>query len=226
VKTYVIAALHGDELFGLKVIGKLQQKATTNCITRIGNPEAIAKGKRYIEEDLNRSFRSNQQTLEATLAKAIKAELKSYAPDYVIDIHTARSGVGKVAIVAKHCAKTAYLAQALGMDAMAIMPQHLTRTSCIGCCPDRAISLEYGKGYRSDKLAADIADSLDALQPTFQVQRPHIPVFQVVSTIPKDFEGLASIVNLAFNETLGGYPFLAGEHTYETIGGFLAKKVS
>jgi hypothetical protein len=52
-----------------------------------------------------------------------------------------------------------------------------------------------------------------------------LAVFKVISQIDKSFAGLDGIMNLELNQSLGGYPFLAGKDTYESSGGFLAQEV-
>ncbi len=225
MKVYIVAGLHGDEVFGLKIAGIIQQSNCPNHIVRIGHPEAVAKAKRYITSDLNRSFRCRNNTIEAQLAAGIEQDIKSLKPDYVVDIHTSVSNVSRVAIVAKYCTKTSYLAQVLGMESIVVMPKSLTKHALIGCAPGSSISVELGKFQRSDKLAQDIAKRLRLLKVSPIQHQQQLPVFKVVSTIDKNFNGLEKIRNLEFNQDLGGYPFLAGPDTYASTGGFLALRI-
>lgn len=223
MKTYLLVAMHGDEQFGLKVAGKVQQNNQNVCV-RVGHPEAVAKHVRFIESDLNRSFKPALTTLESQLAKSIKREAAQYKPDYIIDVHCSYSNVGKVGIVAQLTPTTLYLAEALGMEAVVIMPN--TAHSFIGCFADIAISIEYGKNFRSDKLAQDIANKIKNLKTKHERSDAKIPIYKVFGKIDKNFEDLATIRNLHYNAKLKGYPFLAGLNTYEHMGGFLAKKIA
>lgn len=222
MKTYLLVAMHGDEQFGLKVAGKVQQTNPNVCV-RVGHPEAVAKRVRFIESDLNRSFEPALTTLESQLAKSIKREVSECKPDYIIDVHCSYSNVGKVGIVAQLTSKTLYLAEALGMEAVVIMPN--AENSFIGCFAGIAISIEYGKNYRSDKLAQDIASKIKNLKIERERSSVKIPIYKVFGKIDKNFEDLATIRNLHYNAKLKGYPFLAGLNTYEHMGGFLAKKL-
>lgn len=226
MKIHILAAQHGNELLGLKVIGKLVQQRANNLTFRIGHPEAVAKGVRYIQRDLNRSFNSLESTIEAAIAADIEREIKALAPDLIVDIHTSVSDVAKVGIVAKRSLLVERVAVAMGMEAVVVMPEYATRNALNGRFPDTSISLEFGRGYRSDALAADLAKRIRQLD----IDEPYVgaalPVFEVFTEIDKNFDGLASIKNLQYNQTLDGYPFLAGPTTYETIGGFLARKVA
>ena len=227
MKIFVIAAIHGDELFGLKIIGRIKKYFKNEILIRVGHPEAIAKRKKFIEEDLNRSFNSKKQSVESQIAKDIKKEITNSVADLIIDIHTSIVSVGKVAIVAKHNPLTEYVAQALSMDVLVIMPKSLTKTALIGCFPNKSISIEFGRDNKSDTLASEIAKKIESLNFSKSKKNSNnLPIFQVYDQIDKNYKGLSTIKNLVFNKELGGYPFLAGLNTYKSIGGFLAKKIN
>lgn len=225
MKIYVIAAIHGNEKFGLKVLSHLDINSP-NIRVRVGHPEAIAKNKRFIGSDLNRSFRDKANTTEARLAKSIEQEISSFAPNYVIDIHTSITDVGIVAIMAERNDKTELLAHTLGATNMVIMSPEFTKNSLIGCAPDRSISLELGRGLRSDNLARKIAQSITHLPEAKFDTKQKLPLFQVTSTIKKDYKHFDKLSNLKFSSHLNAYPFLASKNSYQNMGGFLAKKIS
>jgi succinylglutamate desuccinylase len=225
MKIIVMAALHGDELLGLKVQSQLVSQNRHDILSMIGHPQAIAKRTRFIEEDLNRSFRGHSQSMECRIAQRIERQLRATLPDLVIDIHTSITDVKKVAIVAVRNAFIESVAAQLDMEAMVIMPKHLTDSSLIGCYPEKSLSLEFGRYQRSDKLALDIARRIRALDTTNSDKASTIPVYEVFGHIDKVYTGLEGIKNLVYNEELGGYPFLAGKKAYESMGGFLARKL-
>jgi succinylglutamate desuccinylase len=225
MKIFVVAALHGDEPFGLKIIDELRRSNIKGIITQVGHPEAIAKGKRFLDQDLNRSFNSRNRSIEVAIARNIKKEIEEHKADIILDIHTSVSDVGKIAIVARDYPLTKRIAGLLGMEAIVVIPKRLVDKSLIGCFPDKSISLEFGKTRLTDELAADIASKIKTLKLSHIQPAKQLPVFEVFAEIDKDFKGLENIKNLIFNKGLNGYPFLAGIDTYETIGGFLAKKI-
>ncbi len=226
MKIHIIAALHGDELFGLKVLSRLHRCDDQDIRLRVGNLEAIAKHKRYIDSDLNRSFGASEHSNENVIAEDICKEVKDFAPDLVLDLHTSKSNIGKVAIVAKNNTFIEQVAKQLGLDAIVIMPEYLTNTSLIGVLPDISISIELGRNFRSDKLASELAEKIKTLDTHKQNNANSLPKFRVYKQINKKFSGLGNIQNLKFNKQLGGYPFLAGANTYQDFGGFLAKKLT
>lgn len=54
----------------------------------LGNPKALMQNKRYLDEDLNRAFNSQQSSYEAKRAQSIKNYFHSIPLDVVYDIHS------------------------------------------------------------------------------------------------------------------------------------------
>jgi succinylglutamate desuccinylase len=226
MKVYVIAALHGTETFGLKVIAHLQRIHNEYITTAIGHPEAIAKKKRFLDTDLNRSFAAlSEDSRETYIAARIKATIEAEQPDLIIDLHTSVEEVGRVAILALPNQRLMSYATLLGMERIAVMPPSIAQASLIGQFPDKAISIEYGPHLRSDALAQKLAEAI--------VRLVHVKKIRASSTIPiyfveriihnQEAEGL-TLQNYVYNETLKGYPFLAGKNSYGSYQGFLATK--
>ncbi len=113
-------AMHGNEPAGMRaidlIIKMLEVEPITNAdfcykgkfVGMLGNLQAFAQRKRYIDKDLNRQFRKEKidQLLlqdEATLVnedlelvqiiKAVRKEIEEYRPDklYILDLHTTSS---------------------------------------------------------------------------------------------------------------------------------------
>lgn len=222
-KMLVVAGVHGNEPFGLKVLGKLKEEISS-IQTLVAHPEALAKRIRFIESDLNRSFTGQSNTLEERLAVSIKKELVDSQPDMVIDLHTSVSDCGPTGIIATYSLENHLLAEQCGMACVVIMPPS---NALIEQCDSPAVALELGRNLRSDKLAKDIAGCLKKIARNGLAQRtPTIPVYEVKATIPKNYPGLRTIKNLCYDTALKGYPFLAGPDTYPDIGGFLLMESS
>lgn len=225
MKTYVIAAQHGEELFGLKIAGKLQQNLLPSIKVRVGHPEAVAKKVRFIDHDLNRSYGNCNSCIESKIAAHIRQEIEEYFPEVIIDLHTSFSNVGNIAIVADINQKTIMLANHFKLDSIVKMPQKITDTSLLGCFPEKSISLEFGKNRRSDKLARRVSNKILEIDQIKSVNYNQLTIYEVFTEIDKNYHGLEGIKNLQYNRDLDGYPFLAGPNTYEAIGGFLARKL-
>lgn len=223
---YVIAAQHGDELFGLKVLAHLEALGLPNIKLKIGHPEAIAKKRRFIDRDLNRSFGdSTYDGREFNIAQRITSEILECNPDIILDLHTSRGNVGKVAIAASTSPILQTIAAHLGMEHFVTMPRSIAKVSLIGQFPERAMSLEFGAGQRSDRLAQDVANAIARLQDqTLHKSSTKIAHYIVERMIENHEAKDQSLVNYQFNPALNGYPFLVGKNTYSEFRGFLAHR--
>lgn len=96
----IIGAVHGDEPIGKLVIDHLKDvnllKGTLSLI--IAHPSALELGKRYIDNDLNRSFPGIEDDVtEKGLAFRLSQRLSKI--DIVLDIHSTKAKISKFAIV-------------------------------------------------------------------------------------------------------------------------------
>jgi succinylglutamate desuccinylase len=224
---YVIAAQHGTETFGLKILAQLRELQNAQIVTFVAHPEAIAKKRLYIETDLNRSYELEaHSSKEADLARQIIADIERVGPDLILDLHSARSKVGKVGIIATEQPELMEITQALGMDQVAVMPPEIHRASLIGQYSAYSISLEFGVGLRSDKLAKMTAAKIvELLGSDFTgLSESPLPVYLVQRTIRKADVVGAKLINYEFNAVVGGYPFLAAKNAYSEHAGFLAQR--
>lgn len=228
-KIYTVAALHGDEPFGLKVLAHLRQLGDDRIVRQVGHPEAVAKRKEYLEDNLNRCFGpKTPDSKEARVAKHILRDIAKVGPDLIIDIHTAECAVGKSAVIAKINPVLIEIARQLGVDYVIECDKGLASRTLFGQFPTRAILLEYGRGLRSDKLAHLIAERITALlSPINPTTNRNLKVYSNTRIINKTEANGLKLRNYIFNRKLGGYPYLVGKNTYykyESFVGFLAKE--
>ncbi len=224
-KIYVIAAMHGDELFGLKIIARLRAANNPRIVTYIGHPEAIAKKRRFLESDLNRSFSPHAKpTIETEVAQQILRDIAAHQPDVILDLHTSSGGVGKVGIAASTNKALVSLSARLGLEQIVSMPPKIAQDSLIGQYPANSLSVEFGVGHRSDRLAAATAQAIIEL-----LDRPlpasSLPQYLVERLIENHEAPGEELFNYQYNKTLDGYPFLVGKNTYSAYRGFLAHKI-
>ena len=111
----LIGGTHGNELTGVKLIEHYRKKPDE--ITRdsfqtslhLGNPHAIEKRVRYVDEDLNRAFsfdaleKTSADSLEAGRAAELNAllgpKMKNPKTDFILDLHTTTADMGITLIV-------------------------------------------------------------------------------------------------------------------------------
>jgi succinylglutamate desuccinylase len=105
----IVGGTHGNELTGIYLVKKFQQyphhlqRSSLECVTLLGNPEAIAVNRRYINRDLNRCFADADLANPALnigedhRAKAIAAQIGPTANppvDLIIDLHSTTANMG------------------------------------------------------------------------------------------------------------------------------------
>lgn len=88
----VVAGLHGDEPAAVDAANDLVQKAQTLkgrvVILPRAHAEAVAAGKRYFSTDLNREFpKTDTEAAGSKLAADIWGLVKTYKPDWLVDLH-------------------------------------------------------------------------------------------------------------------------------------------
>lgn len=227
-KIYVVACLHGDELFGLKIVARLRAINSRHVTTAIAHPEAIAKRRRSIDTDLNRSFHPDAlPSKEAAIARHIRQEIDQLNPDLIIDLHNVECPVGAVAILAHDSDELLRLGSQIGMDQAVVMPGHIAKDSLIGSYPERALSIEFGIGLRSDKLAQAVAQAIaDISNGELNMTPVVMPTYYVTRKIANDEAPSEALTNYKYHRGLQGYPFLVGKDSYPDYRGFLAPKHS
>jgi aspartoacylase len=110
-KLLVSGGVHGNEYTGIYIINRLKKyplKAKTfEIIPLLSNPEAFKLSKRYKDQDLNRSFSTEDlnnlslNTYEDQRAREINQTygFKSGSPvDFLVDFHTTTANLGKTII--------------------------------------------------------------------------------------------------------------------------------
>ena len=137
-RVLVVAATHGNERNGPWLLEQwhrqpqLLASAGVELALEIGNPEAFAANRRYIDRDLNRSFApelladSARQELELQRARAL---LAAFGPDgrqpctLAIDLHSTTSAMGNSLVV--YGRRSADLALAAAVQGQLGLPIYL-----------------------------------------------------------------------------------------------------
>jgi aspartoacylase len=116
-RVLIVGGTHGNEFTGVYLVKKFEanpsliQRSSVSTETLIGNPRAFAATRRYVEQDLNRSF--SRGTLEAGPGDAYEADRarwihqsfgsQGHSPaDFVLDLHTSTASMGFTVILVNH----------------------------------------------------------------------------------------------------------------------------
>ena len=119
----ITGGTHGNELTGVYLVKKWQndpdllKRSNFETITKLTNQRAIKEVRRYVDQDLNRSFGLTDladdtlDTHEAKLAKALNAELGKKGSDnphvdFIVDLHTTTANMGLSVVVSNPSAMT------------------------------------------------------------------------------------------------------------------------
>ncbi len=219
-----IGAMHGNEPAGVLAVEQLLEMLAFERINRpdfmyrgrfvgvIGNRQAYAKKRRFIQEDLNRSLSPDRvaalkaegelqdEELEAyELTQTIRAEISNYQPSHVVvlDLHTTTADGGVFSIVddspgARAIALDLRAPVILGMlDGISGTSLHYFTTANLGVS---TVSLVFESGQHDDPLSVDRAVS--ALVKTMR---------SIGSVHPRDVEGRHDDILKASTE---GLPYL------------------
>jgi aspartoacylase len=110
----IVGGVHGNELTGIYLVKKFEQfpqliqRTNLEIFTLLGNPQAVEVGRRYIDQDLNRCFDSQDlhnstlSSYEECRAKAIYHQLKppnQSSVDLIIDLHSTTANMGLTLIL-------------------------------------------------------------------------------------------------------------------------------
>ncbi|MGH1395322.1 MAG: aspartoacylase [Trichormus sp.] len=105
----VVGGTHGNEFTGAFLIKKFEkfpkliQKYSFEIFTLLGNPQAFAAGRRYIEKDLNRCFLtedlqnstlSSYEDIQAKNISKLLGEDDQTKADVIIDLHSTTANMG------------------------------------------------------------------------------------------------------------------------------------
>jgi len=142
---FVIGCIHGDELVGEKIIKKLNNIKIKNgtLITLLGNKKALNLKKRYISQDLNRSFpgKANGNYEEKLAHNILKIARRA---DFTIDIHSTTADTESLVIITKKNKKILSLINTFKPKNVALMKKSIGNRAFTYYCK-AGISMEYGK---------------------------------------------------------------------------------
>lgn len=238
---------HGDERIGLKVAKEIQKiNINRNTLTvQIANSKAFKLRKRFIDQDLNRSFPGKKAgNYEEKLACKLSAAIKS--ADLVLDIHSTRSELKDAIIVTKLDSETLKYIKAIQPKYVLIMDA--TKNNALISQAKIGIAFEYGKDNDPDVLKKIVSDikrlfcHIGLIDIKLRKRRRATHYFNVMSEVTKQkgYKLLKKIKNYKLVRkgeafaTNGKdylvaednfYPILFGESNYKDIFGFKSKRI-
>ena len=247
----IVGCVHGDELIGEKVIRELRRLIISRgtLITVLANTRAMKERKRFIDQDLNRSFPGNPQgNHEERLAYSLTPLLKEV--DIVLDIHSTTTDTTSAIILTKVNKAIRQLLSIFNPKRVVVMKKKVGKTALTGYCKT-GISFEYGKDKSEKAYRETLSDVKNILEMVGMIKRKKdgsyktarkTEYFEVLDTLarPAKFKLKKTIRNFSLvrkGEIIAKngvnmqkaqrnfYPLLFGPKSYKEIWGFMAKKV-
>jgi succinylglutamate desuccinylase len=241
---------HGDEYIGFEVKKHLEnlEIKTGKLEFMISNPKAAKIKKRYIDQDLNRSFPGKKNgNYEEKQANKLSPKIRK--ADLVIDIHSTTTELGDSIITTKLDKKTKNilnLVRPKNVLVMKISARHaLISGAKIG------LAFEYGK-ERDKKVVNKIVNDIKSILMHYgMTENIKIPAknhktnfYKINKSLNKepDFKLLKSIKNFrlvkkgqivaknpnnqkTIKASKNFYPILFGQNNYEDIFGFIGERI-
>jgi succinylglutamate desuccinylase len=236
---------HGDEQIGLRVAREIRKlKIAPKTLTiHVANKKAYLARKRYIDQDLNRSFPGKKQgNHEERLAYKLSRLVKKF--DLVIDIHSTKSDLKDALIVTKLDAETLRCVKVISPKYLLLM--RATTNNALISNAKIGLAFEYGKDNNlaaAKKVVRDLGRLFVSLGIITVLQKSRsgpTQYFEVLKAAkkPKGYRLLKTIKNyklvhkgdvyarsgknvLTAEEDF--YPILFGDNTYQEYFGFKAK---
>lgn len=248
MKVLLNMATHGDEKIGLKVVEAIKKIKITNGLlaTNIANKRAFKLGKRFIDQDLNRSFPGCPTgNYEKRLAYKLSPIINSV--DVVIDIHSTTSNLKNAIIITRLNKKTKKCIEAISPDYVLLMT--VTKNNALISGAKIGIAFEYGSDNDNVSLKNTIVGvkrllaHLNMISDDYLNETRNYPIFfNVYKTIPKPKgaklnknirncilvkkgQVYAKVKDKSIIADNNFFPILFGEKKYEDIFGFAAKKM-
>lgn len=249
-KILVIGCVHGDELIGQKVITELRKLEVSEgtLITILANKRAMKAGKRFLEQDLNRSFPGKKEgNYEERLAYELLPIIQE--ADIVLDIHSTTTDTTSAIILTKVNKSIKQLLLTFKPQRVVIMEKGVGKTALTGYCK-AGISFEYGK-EKSRQAYLDTLNDIKKIIAHYgliknfhsekKILKPRTEYYEVLRTLER-FSGfklektIKNFVLVKKNSVIAKkktevqkaphdfYPLLFGPISYKEIWGFMAKK--
>lgn len=240
---------HGTERVGLKVARYYKDFRPLNgtLVINVANELAVAKKKRFIDEDLNRVFPGKKNgNHEQRLAYAMKPYVEAF--DVVLDIHSTETDLRSALIITDYSDNAKPLLKVISPKRVIHMTA--TKSNALISSAKIGIGFEYGKD-KSKQTYIDTVKGINNLLSHYKMlklsptkrNKKIIDFFEANSAVPKPegFQVVQGVKNFSLIKkgSLIGvnkrtkekifaekdfYPILFGKNSYKTTFGFSAKK--
>jgi hypothetical protein len=205
MKILFIVGVHGEEYKPVQAVKEL------NIPFLIANEKALAKGVRFIDENLNRCFPGNSETHEGGLAQKICEKMQAY--DCVIDIHTTISPTDPFVIVTNETCLSKYVA----LPKVVVMGARIADGKALIDFHPNAVSLEFAHTVSVEEIKGVILETLANIHDKVVVKQE---VFEVYDFITEDLGIVGS-----FEYVQDFYAIMHGKGPYKNKFGYKGRQM-
>lgn len=223
-KVVVVCCVHGDEFFGARVFGYYKKyiKKFSGLRVIFANTRAYQKGRRFIDQDLNRIFpgKTNGNYEERLAHKLLPFISKA---QYVLDIHTTTSDIMLTPIIANYNKSVKKIINLCKSKEVVQMEKKLASHSLIGQVKS-GVSLEYGEGYAKNNVV--LLETVMLISKLLKNKKDSMhsrKIYRVSKTIPLMNKLPEGARNFEYIKKYKLYPFLLYEKSYTDHQGFYAR---
>lgn len=229
----VVACVHGNEQYGLKVKDILKNKF--HFI--VGNPRAVEDNVRFKDKDLNRVFPGNEFSIYYEERRAFELALEVDMFDKVIDLHSTSANMDLTGIITEPYNDKLDLVLSLGLDKLVLIPDSIDEGGALDKYHKCCVCIEIGP-HDSEAIVSEVVNLLDNID--YERQEYLGDVYEVFKVIPMPENAISLVENFGFIQKgepimkLNGdfffadfdfYPILANEKSYDKVLCLAAKKV-
>ena len=193
--------MHGNEKVGLLLKRRL---GYLDIPVFIGNPKALRKNIRFVEEDLNRVFPGDSGgCYEERRAIKLLAKIKDF--DIVIDIHSSSNECPLFGIITSPNKEKVLMAKKMGLDKLIVMPEELAKGKSLIDNVKCGISLEIGP-HKAKKNVRELGRAIKSLIDDTSEDQHEMKICEVFDIIHKNIDDEGKIEN--FRQVRKSQPLL------------------
>ena len=228
----IIGGTHGGEPSGVELVSYLEAHLIDSVKTLLAHPQAVAKGVRFIETDLNRSANIfPTHSLEEHLAAELQPIIATH--DLVLDFHNTTATNTTCLIVSNAPTDLdMQISCAFEIANIAIIPSSHNLISY----SKHGIGVEIARDDLEKYTTEFLAKSIQNIVQKRVIQNQKIDIFELVSTIEfkyinrsillKNFEPLSTEQSKQLDIKIPNlYPIFFGEVEYKSMLCMLVKKI-
>lgn len=223
-KVLILGSQHGNEVLGINLYTYMSDKYPEylKFVDYIcANPDAYSKHTRFIETDMNRSYKTGGDSYEENRAKDVLESINNNGYDYVLDVHTTTADVGGVFVAVALNEDNEKIIRASKITQIITMSNEIAGHSLIGNVPS-SISIEYNEDLAREESSLE---ELSLFVINLVEGRDNEPLerhqYMVTGFIGND-EDTTGMKNFELSRH-GYYPLLLGEVNYTKYLGFKAE---